>query len=236
MPHCQKPECFTHTNSTQGVLSISWVRAGNQLQKLHQNSSKKGRLLLRMHVISISGLAHAGLREPKLSKALSRESSSVGFQEEAPQPCSAFLSFPLLSHSKAAPAPRCRSALSPTTKELLSSFTVSNTFLNYKISFFQKKKKVPLIQDYPGANPPETRTLDSNSWGTARKDKMHNIISLTLFAVMGLNWKKIKELRPPREPRAEAGLGKFPIPRFGFSLCHTTSPSHPSTGRFPKVL
>lgn len=69
---------------------------------------------------------------------------------------------------------------------------------------------------------------------------MHNIISLTLFAVMGLNWKKIKELRPQREPQAERGLGKFPIPRFRFSLCHTTSqshsaiPAHDSSRRFCK--
>lgn len=126
----------------------------------------------------------------------------------------------------------------PTTKELLSSLTVPNMFLNYKIFSFQNK--VPIIQDYPGTTHPATRTLDNNSWGAARKDKMHNIISLTLFAVMGLNWKKIKELRPPREPQAEPGLGKFPVPRFRFSPCHTTSqshsaiPAHDSSRRFCK--
>lgn len=40
----------------------------------------------------------------------------------------------------------------PTTKELLSSLTVPNMFLNYKIFSFQNK--VPIIQDYPGINPP----------------------------------------------------------------------------------
>lgn len=110
---CQNLECFRPTNSTQGVLSISWVRAGNQLQKLHQNSSQKGRLLLRISIIYISGTCSCRTKRAEFVQTLSRESSSVGFNEEAPQPRSAFQSFPLLSHSKAALALRCRFALSP---------------------------------------------------------------------------------------------------------------------------
>lgn len=98
---CQKPECFRHTNPTRGVLGISWVRAGNRLQKLHQNSSQKGRFLLRINVISVSGTCSCRTKL-SLFKPLSREGSSVGFNEEAPQPCSASQSFPLLSHPKAA--------------------------------------------------------------------------------------------------------------------------------------
>lgn len=154
-----------------------------------------------------------------MCKALCRESSSEGFKEEAPQPCSASQGFPCSATQELLQGVDLPSA--PTTRELLSSFTGSNTFLNYKIFFFSKKRshssKITPVPTHPAR-----RTLQNNSWGAAREEKMHNIISLTLFAVMGLNCKKIKELRPRREPRAEAGLGKFPIP--GSDLACVTRP------------
>lgn len=126
---------------------------GSERQKLPQNSSQRGRFLLRRYVIYISGTCSCRTKL-SLFKAVSRESSSVGFNQEAPEPCSAFQSFPLLSHSKAALAPRCNLLSTPSTKELLSSFAVSNTFLNYKILFFPKKNiKGPINPRLPRSQP-----------------------------------------------------------------------------------
>lgn len=113
MPHLPKSGVFQthqlHTRCTWYFMGQSW----KSLQKLCQNSSPKGRLLLRISIICISGTYSCRTKRAEFVQTLSRESSSVGFNEEAPQPCSASQSFPLLSHSKAALAPRCRFALSP---------------------------------------------------------------------------------------------------------------------------